>query len=279
MASENRDGKRKYYTRICRVQGRVTREDVGRGPIADVTAAVDELERQESALQAKVHACHRGVLQAAEGLLKELCDRTDLLARAVLVSAGYYRYHGIWTLRRDAPEVHESPEAGLASDGDLKALVQRAEIGDPAALPMVRQHAGAGSEIWQVLDGMVLEAERCWLGLVMEWQPLLAKSVLKHYASMKAEPTGSEPRPLVALLVTCVTLTRLQACHLDALVAEHQANEGGKGHGRFLHGQRDRAHKRSGLMHKRLVQVRNLLPKLPEEALESTVEPPSSSEG
>ena len=144
---------------------------------------------------------------------------------------------------------------------------------------MVRQYAGTGSEIWQVLDGMVPEAERCWLGLVTEWQPLLAESVLQHYASMRAEATGPAPTPLETLLVACVTLTRLQACHLDALVAEHQANEGGKGFGRFLHGQRDRAHKRSGLMHKRLVQVRNLLPKLPEEALESTVEPPSSSEG
>ena len=101
MAWEQRRGDGLYYYRSVRDGGRVRKEYVGRGEIAEVIAHADETIRQSRAARAERE---REDLEGARGLATaadELHEAAETLARAELVAAGYHRHKGEWRLRRE----------------------------------------------------------------------------------------------------------------------------------------------------------------------------------
>jgi hypothetical protein len=93
---------RGYYYRARKVNGRVVREYIGRGEVAELIARLDALERERRHLDALALRHEQAELAALEADLGALAETTDLVARAALLAAGYHRHHrGDWRKRRE----------------------------------------------------------------------------------------------------------------------------------------------------------------------------------
>ena len=103
MAWQEVDGRR-YYYRGRRLCGRTRRVYVGAAgsPAAELAAAADGLRRLGREAAARERHAERERLRGAEAPLLELCELTDVLARAALVLAGYHRHdRGEWRRCRE----------------------------------------------------------------------------------------------------------------------------------------------------------------------------------
>src|SRR5450631_4527732 len=82
---------RGYYYRVRRENGRVVREYVGRGWVAELIAQLDKLEREKECemkrLDAEALRVEKVKLDALDADLEALIETTVLLAHAALVSA------------------------------------------------------------------------------------------------------------------------------------------------------------------------------------------------
>jgi hypothetical protein len=94
---EQRNGGGRYYTRSRRERGRIVREYVGAGPIAELAAIQDEAERVRREEKARAWREEREDLDALDGTAGELCELAELLTRAALLAAGYRQHNrGEW---------------------------------------------------------------------------------------------------------------------------------------------------------------------------------------
>jgi hypothetical protein len=92
---------RGYYYRVRKVNGRVVREYVGRGPIAELVAQMDGLERQQREAERAAWLVKWAEQNALDAPLDELNELADLLARAALLAAGFHQHkRGEWRKRR-----------------------------------------------------------------------------------------------------------------------------------------------------------------------------------
>src|SRR5262249_28117638 len=92
---------RGFYYRVRKVNGRVVREYVGRGPVAELVAQMDILERQKRQAERAEQQAERAELEALDRPLNALNDLADLLACAALLAAGYHQHkRGEWRKRR-----------------------------------------------------------------------------------------------------------------------------------------------------------------------------------
>lgn len=102
MGWEKRERGTRYYTRSKRVNGRVTKEYVGTGLIAELIALRDEAERQHGVEEARAWREEREHLQCQDATAGDLCEMAELLTRAALVAAGYRQHNrGEWRKPRD----------------------------------------------------------------------------------------------------------------------------------------------------------------------------------
>ncbi len=91
----------RYYTRSRRVGGRVVREYVGSGPVAQLAARLDARERAEREAERRAHRAERDRLEAADVAVAELCDLSEALASgALLLAASTGHDRGEWRKRR-----------------------------------------------------------------------------------------------------------------------------------------------------------------------------------
>jgi hypothetical protein len=101
MSWETRARGGRYYTRSKKVGGRVVRQYVGTGPVAEAWAALDAQARADRQASAGARRTERARLEAADGSLAELCATAGALARAALLLAGYRQHHrGEWRRKR-----------------------------------------------------------------------------------------------------------------------------------------------------------------------------------
>jgi len=101
MAWERRKRGGLYYTRSRKVGGRVVREYVGTGPLAELAALMDEEERLRREGEARARREEKERTAALEAPIEELCEAAEVLARAALLVAGYRRHNrGEWRKRR-----------------------------------------------------------------------------------------------------------------------------------------------------------------------------------
>jgi hypothetical protein len=90
-----------YYTRSRKVDGRVVREYVGTGPLAELAAELDAEERRRQEEQARAWKAEREHIEVLEAPVAELCEAAEILARATLVAGGYRQHNrGEWRKRR-----------------------------------------------------------------------------------------------------------------------------------------------------------------------------------
>jgi hypothetical protein len=93
--------KGRYYTRSKKVNGRVVREYVGIGEVAELAAQIDAINREKRETERDALRAERAALETLDAPMNELNDLADLLARAVLLAAGYQQHkRGEWRRRR-----------------------------------------------------------------------------------------------------------------------------------------------------------------------------------
>ena len=93
--------KGRYYTRSRKVNGRVVREYFGTGPLAEVAAQVDAINRADREAEREARRAQKAELDALGAGVKELDELADLLARAALLAAGFRQHkRGEWRRKR-----------------------------------------------------------------------------------------------------------------------------------------------------------------------------------
>src|SRR5262245_27869044 len=130
--------RQRYYYRNVRDGARVHRRYLGRGPEADLAAALVEQRRQDRLAQREWWRGEQAGWEAAERPCLALAAGTDMLVEAVLFANGYWRHNrGRWRRRRKPiMDAHQTRLPGPA--GSLEALGQRARTGDLSILDELR---------------------------------------------------------------------------------------------------------------------------------------------
>jgi hypothetical protein len=96
---------RGYYYRVRKVNGRVVREYVGTGRVAELAAQIDASERAERDRQRAAIRAERAALDALAAPFNEFDALAEVLARAALLAAGYHQHkRGEWRKRREQSE-------------------------------------------------------------------------------------------------------------------------------------------------------------------------------
>jgi hypothetical protein len=96
VAWEKRKRGGRYYTRSRRSpkDGRVVREYVGSGPLAEIAAEEDRTKRELAEAKREREKEELGRLKALAAPLEELSEAAEILVHAHLVAAGYHRRKG-----------------------------------------------------------------------------------------------------------------------------------------------------------------------------------------
>ena len=154
---------------------------------------------------------------------------------------------------------NEPSEVGQESQkGDLLAqLLKRAEAGDRSVLPQLRRALDSDPDLWRAYGDLAAHAEASLAMLAAGPNLLLAESLKRKLAALKAELGGESPSPLERLLVERITATWLQVNYHDGLLA--QAAGAGEARLKALRQQQDAAHRRHLAAIKQLAVVRRLL--------------------
>jgi hypothetical protein len=100
MAWEERGRGGRYYYRSVRDGGRVRKEYLGTGKIAEILARSDELIRRQRAEELDRERAEVERLDTLAAPVVALDEAASVLVRAELVAAGYHKYKGEWRLRR-----------------------------------------------------------------------------------------------------------------------------------------------------------------------------------
>jgi hypothetical protein len=92
-----------YYYRTLKEQGRVIKEYVGTGPVAEVAAERDAVVRAARAEAVTQLHQEQAAFQALDRPVADFAITLETLTRAHLVRNGYHRHHGgEWRRRRHA---------------------------------------------------------------------------------------------------------------------------------------------------------------------------------
>ena len=102
MGWEKRDRGGLYYTRTRKIGGRIVREYLGSGPLAELAALMDAHKRLRRQEEAKAWQEERKRMEALKAPVEELCEATDVLLQAHLVACSYRRVAGNWRRRRES---------------------------------------------------------------------------------------------------------------------------------------------------------------------------------
>jgi hypothetical protein len=96
VAWEKRERGGRYYTRSRRSpkDGRVIREYVGSGPLAEIAATSDRTKRELAEAEREREKEELGRLEALAAPLEEISEAAEILAHAHLIALGYHRHKG-----------------------------------------------------------------------------------------------------------------------------------------------------------------------------------------
>ena|SRR5215217_5954871 len=102
MGWERRERGSLYYTRSRKVNGRVVREYVGTGPLAEFVALMDTEERLRREEEAAAWREEQKRLEDLAGLVDEFWEDVETIARSALLAAGFRRHkRGEWRRKHE----------------------------------------------------------------------------------------------------------------------------------------------------------------------------------
>ena len=179
MAWEKRGGPRRYFYGARRKNGRVVKNYIGSGPMADLMAQLQSLgraKRKEAAAAAKAERIRHA---AVERSLAELTVWRAALGTAALVTGRSGPIHPTeGTLRMtDTVEQSEPP-----AKQKFVRLADRAAHGDPHAREALRQLLDACPQIWHRVADLGGHAQAALIDLAAGRNCLLADSLRRAIA-------------------------------------------------------------------------------------------------
>ena len=119
-------GNERYYTRSRRVGGKVTRIYVGKGPVAELAAALDATRKAERKTCADSRQALLAEIAELEALTSDIVASVMILAESTLLAAGYYRHdRGPWIRRRLHGTAKRRIEHDVGDGGTRVAADQR----------------------------------------------------------------------------------------------------------------------------------------------------------
>ena len=108
---------------------------------------------------------------------------------------------------------------------EIRALLTRAQGGDAAALPGLREIFDARPDVWTWLSDLAQHAEESWIGVIGGTDLGLAEALRRRAATLKVELVGPKPTAIERLLAERVVATWLYTNWADAMVARVSAPE------------------------------------------------------
>ena len=211
---------RGYYYRVHKVKGRVVREYVGTGWVAELAAQTDALEREKRQRAVRELRQQKAELAALDADIKTMGETTELAGRAALLAAGYHQHkRGEWrknVSKTSLAVINAAPMAGQ----EIVALAVRAQNGDVAALPALRDLLEEPAAV-DILGGdLARRAQRTLVEKLCGQNLLLKESVTRKLDLMRFELAGPNPTPLERLLVERIVACWLHLHHLETCYAE-----------------------------------------------------------
>jgi hypothetical protein len=94
-------GPHRYFFRKQKVRGRVVRRSLGRGPEAQLAAALDAQKQREREAQWARRRQERGCWETETTTLQRLIEVSDLLVEMALLAGGFHQHErGAWRRRK-----------------------------------------------------------------------------------------------------------------------------------------------------------------------------------
>jgi hypothetical protein len=119
-----------YYYRARKVSGRVVREYVGRGRVAELAAQMDLLDRQQRTAAAAALREEKARLDSLDARVAALIKVTDLVAEAALLAAGCHQHKRQWRRKRhDKVDDPSGPDRDQQREGTGEDAGARSERG------------------------------------------------------------------------------------------------------------------------------------------------------
>ena len=256
-------GKRRYFYTATKVEGRVVKAYVGFGPLAELAAKVEALDRRRRRELAEALKADR----ARPG-------RPRRPRRPWTSSSTTWPRPPCWPPVITAPTTPPGGAAGPPggpmppepppATNDLAGLLDRARRGDAEALPALRAFLDDSPEVWRQAGDLAAHAQRAWVELAAGPDVLAREALGRALAALKAELAGPAPSPLERLLVERIAATWLQVHYADAAAA--QARDVSVRQAQLAVERQDRAHRRHLAAVAALATIRRLLPAGPATA-------------
>lgn len=211
MAWEQRARGGRYYVRSVRSGGRVGKEYLGGGPVAELAAAWDVERREWREAQRQREAQEAALADAVGHPVTAFCAAVEVVAREALTVAGYHRpKRGPWRKCMTQP-ANAGP---LLPKEELLALLRRAENGDQAALQQARTVADECPKVWERL-GNIATTARDHLIDAISANPLQREAMERKFQEVRAALAGPDPSLLELALAERAAVCWLQTYHED----------------------------------------------------------------
>jgi hypothetical protein len=110
----------------------------------------------------------------------------------------------------------------------LKALADRAQKGDAAALPEIRQTLDGHPEVWKTAGDWSVHAREVWVKLASGGDAVLAESTRRRLDAFQDELSRPFQDRLECLLVERLVISLLQLQYADAELAEAEKQPAAK---------------------------------------------------
>lgn len=154
--------------------------------------------------------------------------------------------------------VHQRPMPTEADWRALKAILQKANEGDPKAIEQLRDFLDENPQVWKQVGNLARIAERAWIAAITNNDALGAEAIKRELAHIKKELIGEDPSVVEELLGDQVLATLLEVKYLESVSAESKGSQITQA--TLLLKRLDSAQKRHLNAIKSLIQVRKLLP-------------------
>jgi hypothetical protein len=101
----------------------------------------------------------------------------------------------------------------------LKALVEKANTGDRAAVAGLGEFLDANPQVWRRVGDMAGHAEAAWVAVIARGDSLIAGSVQREADRLRGDLLGDRPTPAERMLVDQAVVTHLELRHHQARAA------------------------------------------------------------
>jgi hypothetical protein len=226
-----RRGRHRYFFWRKKVRGKESRTFVGRGPEAELAAALEQMRREQSEQQRRRRRAEQARWEAADEALARVVAVTKLLVRAALRGGGYHQHQrGEWRKRRNGKEQavtkQQTPVEQLTAEEQerLHTLLEKAQQGDRSVVDALKVALDQHPAIWHRCGDLAAQALSAWVNLTAGENQLVKESLQRKVEAMHLEIGGAAPSPLEKLLVERIVISWVQVGQADAAVAQARSS-------------------------------------------------------